>query len=265
MQMEDWNGRAISVARSRGGVLATVNPSDNLVRSGTSPWPPPEILQKFYQSRQGTAFDGADVAEHFGYYCDLQSLNSEDAITWSFFGPLVYANSQTRYCYLSELCRLIDIPAPDPGNIHVWLWRRIPHPENPFSLHSPEIDFGFQASNLLIFGEAKWRSGVNKKQGIAGDKDQMMLRRDFCNRYGAKLFPECQRFVVLGLSIAGDVIKPFEDTCGTTRIQGCNTTWERLASIGSHPFAEEIKRYYSWKLKPPLAAVAITNAMKAET
>ena len=50
-------------------------------------WPTPEITQKFYASRQQSAFRGDDlgaVVEHLGYYCDLQSLHSEDAITWNF-------------------------------------------------------------------------------------------------------------------------------------------------------------------------------------
>ena len=48
----DWNGRTIEVANSDGGVLATINPFDNLVKTGISPWPTPEVIQKLYQSRQ---------------------------------------------------------------------------------------------------------------------------------------------------------------------------------------------------------------------
>lgn len=258
--MEDWNGRAIFVARSRGGVFATVNPSDNLVRSGTSPWPPPEILQKLYKSIQGSAFDGQGAFEHLQYYCDLQSLNSEDAITWSFFGPLAYSDNSTCHRYFADLCELIDIPAPKPGNVHVWLWRRLPHPDTLVS-GGPEIDFGFQADDLFILGEAKWRSGVGKAQGVAHDKDQITLRREFCNKYSTRLFPDCQRFVVLGVSLTKDqpVVIPYDSDCGSAQFQGRNTTWADLCSLDSHPYAEEVARYYHWKAKASQAALPAQN------
>jgi hypothetical protein len=85
-EMLDWNDRAIPVAHSKGGVKAVAHPFDNLVRTGISAWPPPEIVQKLYKSRQSRAFEGKDLeiaTSGLGYYCDLQSLHSEDAITWS--------------------------------------------------------------------------------------------------------------------------------------------------------------------------------------
>ena len=81
-EMLDWNGRAIPVARSKGGVKAVSHPYDNLIRTGFTAWPPPEIVQKLYKSRQSRAFDGKDLdvaTSGLGYYCDLQSLHSEDA------------------------------------------------------------------------------------------------------------------------------------------------------------------------------------------
>jgi len=57
----DWHEREIEVAKSRRGVLAVVNPFDNLVKTGIMPWPPPELIQKLYQSRQVRAFSGTDL------------------------------------------------------------------------------------------------------------------------------------------------------------------------------------------------------------
>ena len=93
-QIPDWAAAAtVTVAESAGGVLATIDPFANLLRAGVSPWPPSELLQKLYGSdrwRGKTEEDDRLARAALGHYSDLQSLNSEDAITWSFFGPLIY-------------------------------------------------------------------------------------------------------------------------------------------------------------------------------
>ena len=101
--MRDWNGREIESARSRGGVLAVVDFSDNLIRPDGVTWPPPPVVQKLYESRQVRAFDGADVeaaTRVLGAYSDLQSMHSEDAVTWSYFGPLAYGMASARVGFL---------------------------------------------------------------------------------------------------------------------------------------------------------------------
>jgi hypothetical protein len=62
MYLKDWNGREIIGARSTGRVLVVADPMDNLISTGVSPWPPPEIVQKLYCSRQERAFDPDDLA-----------------------------------------------------------------------------------------------------------------------------------------------------------------------------------------------------------
>ena len=47
-RLTDWLGREIEVARSSGGVLVTADPFDNLIRTGITPRPPAEIVQKFW-------------------------------------------------------------------------------------------------------------------------------------------------------------------------------------------------------------------------
>ena len=54
--MITWNGKEVKSAISRGGVKVLAHPYDNLVCTGCRPWPPPEIIQKLYQSRQVRAF-----------------------------------------------------------------------------------------------------------------------------------------------------------------------------------------------------------------
>jgi hypothetical protein len=54
----DWNGRAIPVSHSKGGVKAVSYPYANLIRTGFTAWPPPEIVQRLYKSRQFRTVEG---------------------------------------------------------------------------------------------------------------------------------------------------------------------------------------------------------------
>jgi hypothetical protein len=75
----------------------------------------PELLQKFYASTRfigRTPDDDRLARERLGYYCDLQSLNSEDAVTWSFFGTLAYMPAEDRQRVCSGLFERLDLPAP---------------------------------------------------------------------------------------------------------------------------------------------------------
>ena len=91
MTDKDWNGQPIDLATSVGGVYACRDAWQGLVRGGVEPWPPPELVQKLYQSRQVRAFRDehlARVTNRHGFYSDLQSVHSEDAVTWSLLGPM---------------------------------------------------------------------------------------------------------------------------------------------------------------------------------
>lgn len=104
--IEDWRGNHVDIASSNGGVLAVADPWNNVIRSGVHPWPPPELIQKIYESRQAQAYSESERAiatSKLGFYSDLQSLHSEDAITWSVFGPVVYAPPSVRSAFVKEL------------------------------------------------------------------------------------------------------------------------------------------------------------------
>ncbi len=148
-------------AHSKGGVIATSHPFDNVIRTGCSPWPPPEIVQKLYQSRHIRAFAGEDekiCRSGVGFYCDLQSIHSEDAITWSVFGTVGRASQLLLEAWLADLFRLLDLPGLRTKDAEIFLWRRVPHPDNLVP-GGPEIDVGISTVNALILGEAKWQSG----------------------------------------------------------------------------------------------------------
>jgi hypothetical protein len=103
-EIADWNGISIPVARSHGGVIAVADFADNVVRTGIAPWPPAPLVMKLYESRQKRAFATDDLhvlSKRIGIYSDVQSMHSEDALTWSFFGPLAWSGESTRVAWLN--------------------------------------------------------------------------------------------------------------------------------------------------------------------
>jgi len=245
-EMLDWNGRAIPVALSKGGVKAVSHPYDNLIRTGFTAWPPPEIVQKLYKSRQSRAFEGKDLeiaTSGLGYYCDLQSLHSEDAITWSVFGTIARASQDILEPWLRDLFRLIDLPDAKTDDAEISLWRRIPHPDTLVS-GGPEIDVGITTSNTVILGEAKWLSGIGAAQGKAKDKDQIQLRGEFLAKYGSNIFPGRPHKVVLGIGLLPNAFKDTTPKGVSLR----TTSWQHLSALPLHPFVDELTRYVEWKM-----------------
>jgi len=246
----NWSGRRIEVATSKGGVRAVVDPWDGLVRTGVVPWPPAELIQKLYQSRQVRAFREADLADatsKHGFYSDLQSLNSEDTLTWSVFGPIAYADPAVRVRFAASLLALIGLPQRKPASAAVWLWRRLPHPDTLVS-GGPEIDFGVQTEDVYVIGESKWLSGVGSAQGVGHNKDQFQLRREFCEKYGRRLLPGYKAFVVVGVSLSGGLVTPMSTDADGVELRTADLTWEALCSMESHPLREELSKYLQWKL-----------------
>lgn len=247
--IDDWNNQAVDVAESASGVLAVTDPFRNLIRAGIAPWPPAEIIQKLYHSRHESAFRGSDgvaVTNALGFYSDLQSLHSEDALTWSVFGPLIYAPVEQKRRFAAALLELIDVPCAPPQNVSVWLWRRIPHPDT-LGLGGPEIDFGIQTDDVLLLGEAKWLSPVGQLQGVAKDKSQLTLRHEFCTKYGGKFFGAYTKLVVLGVSLSNSMLVSADHDieCGVLYMRGQN--WKTICQLSEHPLTDELSRYLEWK------------------
>jgi hypothetical protein len=248
-RIQNWRGEKIGVARSKGGTLVVINPFDNLVRGDISLWPPPEIVQKLYKSRQVRAFEGLtrkEVTQVLGYYSDLQSLHSEDAITWSVFGILAHADQEARCSYVGSLMNLMGIPSPPITEANIWLWRRVPHPETLVS-GGPEIDFGIQTDNTVIFGEAKWLSPIGAAQGKNRDKTQITLRNEFFEKYGELIWGDVKRYILLGLSLLGGMVENKEINLGHASLYQRDMTWAAACGINEHPLKDELEKYLKWK------------------
>ena len=249
-QIKNWRDETIEVAESSGGVRAVVNPWHNVITTGIRPWPAPELIQKLYQSRQVRAFLGAEqqlATAALGFYSDLQSIHSEDAITWSVFGPVIYAAAPVREAFVADLLKMIMVQG-TARNAHIWLWRRLPHPDTLVP-GGPEIDFGVQTDDVFLLGEAKWRSSVGAAQGVNRDKDQVILRREFCEKYGRRLLPSVRHFVVLGVSWKGGVAVDAQSESDGVGLYARDTTWQSVSASASHPCGDEVRRYLRWKIE----------------
>lgn len=247
--MKNWNGKEIRSAHSKGkGCIQIVaHPFDNLMSTGCSPWPTPEVLQKLYKSGHGKDFEGDQLKiseEGVGYYCDLQSLNSEDAITWSVFGTVARARQSQKESWVADLFALLKLSKATSYDADIFLWRRIPHPDTLVS-GGPEIDFGILTRNALVIGEAKWRSPVNKAQGKSKNKSQIKLREEFVQKYGRKLYPSQSVFAVVGISLSPDT---FKDTSSSGTLFK-TAVWDDVCALSTHPHANEVKSYLEWKKK----------------
>ncbi len=245
MNSKDWNGNNVTIAKSKRGVIAVSHPFSNLIRTGCEPWPPPEIVQKLYKSNHIHDFsEDAQVIcnSGLGYYCDLQSLHSEDAITWSVFGTAVRTKQEKLEDWLSDLFKVIQLPEAEAKDAEIFLWRLIPHPDNLVP-GGPEIDVGILTNNTIILGEAKWLSKTATGQGKKKNKDQIQLRGEYLKTYGPKFYKDHSQFVVLGIGLRKEA---FVNTVPEGIIFR-SITWEEVCSLNSHPLAEEIKRYFEWK------------------
>lgn len=237
MKTSPWNNELPPPLESKGGVFAVQDIFDGCIHTGVSPWPPPELLQKAYRSRQEYAF--GDIIHNFGYYCDLQSIHSEDAITWSVFGTLAKEPVATRVAWTRQFAALCDIDTSCWMSPEICLWRRVPHPESHV-VGGPEIDFLVIDEKAIIIGEAKWRSEIGKAQGVSKDKDQLELRRLLAKNFFSKATPSATVYIVeVGL-----------DESSRSRIGeigGRYITWERICTLSTHPLRDELGRYYAWK------------------
>ena len=247
-RIPNWRQQEIEIATSRCGKLAVVDIADGLLRGDAKFWPAPELLQKLTRSGHQSDFDGPDLAaacSKYGHYSDLQSLRSEDAVTWSVFGTLIYADPAIRAAYARELLLALDVPVSD-REFDVWLWRRVPHPDTG-GHNGPEIDFAIQSEHLLLLGEAKWGSGIGSAQGVLKDQDQLSLRRLFLESRSSDLFARQTTLVVLTVSPDGGLQEQRDSSLKFGTLHLRDTAWSVVSGLTSHPLAEELDKYLTWK------------------
>jgi len=240
----DWNGKPISMVRSRGsGVWAVTKVFDNLVSTGCQPWPHADVTQKLIKSSRLGDFGKAQqrlLTDELGYYSDLQSLNSEDAITWSVFGTMKNAPTQVQEQWVAEIFTLIGLNA-SPLKPQIYLWKRLPHPETGRITNGSEIDACIITEDAHILIECKWNAKEYMRQGINKDKGQIQLRGEYLMKYNDKK----SFLAVIGLGLNADSF--FSKV--PTGVFYNEIHWDEICSMKSHPLVNELMEYYKWKVR----------------
>jgi hypothetical protein len=196
----------------------------------------------------------------------LQSINSEDAVTWSVFGTLAASPLASRVSFLNWLLTYLRDndrirggfqPSLDLHNkwCSIDLWRRIPHPDT-HGLNGPELDFVLDADRVLVFGEAKWNSGVAGRQGKKKDKTQLQLRCEFLH-WAQRVYEADRTLLVLAVIRRESELQKTLATLhadatacavgGTLRVVAGCVTWEELCYSSNHPRYNYLRQYYDWK------------------
>ena len=240
MDIENWNSKPIDVVESKKGRPFLCDYSDNLIRLNNQVWPHPFIAKKLRRANRARSFAKDDydkLSTKLGFYCDLQSLRSEDALTWSVFGTLEQSPQNQRSSFLRELLNNAGIKT-ESRDFEIDLWSRIPHPDTHKKANGPEVDFCIVGDDVVVLGESKWGSPVDKKQGKMKDKDQLQLRREYLAGIGSKIYSD-KKFKEI-LVIGNEKY---------TEEGYLSLTWKQVCTQMKHPANKELERYYDWKLK----------------
>jgi hypothetical protein len=199
-------------------------------------------VQKLARSDKHTYFYPEDqpfLLENLGYYADLQSVNSEDALVWSYFGPLAYATPDVRCRWAEWVISQLGC-ASQIRECAVALWRRVPHPDN-YTQGGPELDTVVVTDAAVVMIEAKWKAGESRWQGLDGQTGQIALRSKFIQVLGSKIYGG--RPIILLSIILDDRIEPPNPDDPLRRA----LLWKDLVRSPLHPLQAEIQRYYDWK------------------
>jgi hypothetical protein len=114
------------------------------------------------------------------------------------------------------------------------------------NMGGPEIDFGIQTADLILLGEAQWKSPEAKEQGVNKDRGQIELRLQLFDKFW-RIFGAKRHLVVVALSLVGELVTPETRTTDGRIIATRDVTRDEIAAIAENPIQAELKRYLAWK------------------
>jgi hypothetical protein len=236
--------------RSRGGVLTLERWEDNVV--GAPPWSEGLLRQvRGYvgQPRYFSDEDADALSAQLGCISKFQSINSEDAVTYSWFGTLATAGAETRRRAVQWLYDRLGISARATSPA-IDQWARVFHPNAAESPRGPELDARIDdPATVLVYVEAKWGAAIGSGRGKDADvpDDQVVLRRDSL-RKDPDLRGREGVYAVVGVSEDKPRLSRWAESNDAARdVLIAWLTWDELAECPEHPFADEFKRYLAWK------------------
>jgi hypothetical protein len=122
------------------------------------------------QLRSFAPIDQPALKSRYGRYCDLQSINAEDTVTWSVFGCV------SPEPWLGTLFDTAFGPSSRPATWGLDFWTRTAHPDTGSTANGPEHDVMFHAPNWRYAGESKWKQDIDGAQGRSGTISQLEMR-----------------------------------------------------------------------------------------
>src|SRR4051794_25204728 len=135
-QVRGYDGRRVEIRHSLGSKVPYVVAWEDNVLAPPSDcqWPPAVVKQvNAYVARKSwfAEEDAAVLAARLGHISKFQSLNSEDAVTWSWFGTLGLAEPASRRLVIQWLYDRLDLALTASSKITIDQWMRIIHPNAP--------------------------------------------------------------------------------------------------------------------------------------
>jgi hypothetical protein len=255
--IEDWNGRPLEVWRSRGrGVPYVTGWERNVIRPGAEAWPRWLLKQvRGYVARPSwfADEDAAALAADLGVISKFQSLRSEDAVTWSWFGTLAVADQEARARTLQWLYDRLGLDATVSSQARIDQWQRVTHPNALTSPNGPEVDARIDNPGMaLIYVESKWGAALGTGKGAVERAldDQVVLRRDSMRKDPRLARDSARPYVVLGVSNAPPDLTSYAEEGAGREMRPVSVawiTWDDLAGCDVHPHADEFARYLAWK------------------
>jgi hypothetical protein len=208
---------------------------DNLLIPENIACPPIEVGHKLVKSSHIKNFSSNDqilLKKRMGFYSDLQSIKSEDAVTWSSFGYLACQEQSKKDEFFKNLLGFLNLR--NDTICQIKLWQRVSHPDTLTTIRGPEMDVILLGQEYLLLVECKWTSGVGKNQGIKKDKNQIEIRQEWIDKLGNVLYPN-HTILILGV--------------GKTKFHPdiLFISWDDLCTLLPHPHQELFKRYLDKK------------------
>jgi len=221
------------IVNSKGKSKSYVNYIENLLIPPNAIIPPIEIVSKVVKSNHLKDFDEKDHKDLIGakgFYTDLQSINSEDAITWSLFGYISKLNDTIRLDFFNEFLSKISLENDEYCDIK--LWQRLPHPDT-FVSGGPEIDVLLIGKKNFIIIECKWNSKFGENQGVEKNQNQMQIREKWVDTIGKAIYPS-HTFKLVYVGKEKD-------------LKYTSITWDELSKFNSLPHKNEFLAYLESK------------------
>lgn len=222
---------------------------------GNQEWPVAVVKQvNAYVARRSwfAAEDAGVLAARLGRISKFQSLNSEDAVTWSWFGTLGLAEPASRRLAIQWLYDRLGLALTASPDVVIDQWMRVVHPNAPVSSKGPELDARIDDPGVaLIYVEAKWDAVLGAGKGrVEGEQDdQIVLRRD-AMRVEKALADDRREFIVLGISNDAPDLSVYDEARRQPPLRPVQIawlTWVDLADCDAHPRAGEFRQYLRWK------------------